>query len=80
MHNYVRVKGPATVEVQVDDTWYDGTLEAWRREGDQWLGFVRYSTAPDSTYLAWVDSSRVRQVDPISGRVDRSATPTSDQP
>ena len=67
-NNYVRLVEPQSVEVQVDDAWHEGTVDAWRQEADRWLAFVRYRTAPGSTYLAWVDAERVRRVDEPAGR------------
>ena len=66
--NYLRVTAPESVEVQVDDAWYEGTVGAWRQEADRWLAFVHYRTAPGSTYLAWVDAEWVRRVDEAPGR------------
>ena len=41
------------VQVLVDDTWYDGNLEHWRRDGDRWTGFVRWSRGPGMNHIGW---------------------------
>lgn len=32
------------VQVQFEGRWCDGSLEAWQKVDDRWLGYVRYST------------------------------------
>lgn len=48
------------VEAQRDDRWHAGYLEAWRRDGDDWRAFVRYSTGVGMRHLEWVGATRVR--------------------
>ena len=36
------VRPPRLVEVLANDTWHSGFLEAWRRDDDGWLAYVRY--------------------------------------
>ena len=45
----------------VDDAWHDGTLEAWRRDGDRWRGYVRWSVGVGMRRLGWVDASAIRR-------------------
>ena len=35
------VRPPRLVEVFADDVWRPGFLEAWRRDGDNWVAYVR---------------------------------------
>ena len=50
------------VEVRHDGRWHAGVLEHWRRDGDRWRGFVRYSVGVGMTHIAWVDQGGIRQV------------------
>ena len=54
------VRPPWLVEVSVVDTWRPGFLEAWRRDGDSWLAYVRYMEGPGMRHLTWVQAQRVR--------------------
>jgi len=56
-----RVQPPKPVEVERDDRWHAGQLEAWRRDGDDWRAFVRYSTGAGMRHLEWVEAARVRR-------------------
>jgi len=47
--------------VERDDRWHAGQLEAWRRDGDDWRAFVRYSTGAGMRHLEWVEAARVRR-------------------
>ncbi len=38
-----RVYPPKPVQVERDDAWHIGQLEAWRRDDDEWLAYVRYT-------------------------------------
>jgi hypothetical protein len=37
-----RVDPPKLVHVGRDETWHPGWLQAWRRDDDGWLAYVRY--------------------------------------
>ena len=54
------VRPPRLVEVLAGDTWHPGFLEAWRRDGDGWLAYVRYIKGPGMRHLMWVAAQRVR--------------------
>jgi hypothetical protein len=56
------VRPPRLVEVSVDDIWRQGFLEAWRRDGDSWLAYVRYAVGPGMRRLTWLPAQRVRPV------------------
>jgi hypothetical protein len=45
-----RVDPPKLVRVRRNDTWHRGRLQAWRRDGDGWLAYVRYSVG---VHLEW---------------------------
>ncbi|MDX6320039.1 MAG: hypothetical protein QOD35_3439 [Nocardioidaceae bacterium] len=51
---------PKPVVVRRDGQWHDGELQAWRRDNDGWLGYVRYAVSPGLRHLEWVDAERVR--------------------
>jgi hypothetical protein len=43
-----------------DGAWVAGWLTAYRRDGDRWRGFVRYSTAPGAGYVQWGPDGQLR--------------------
>jgi hypothetical protein len=43
-----------------DERWYDGWLQAWRRGGNDWLAYVRYSVGVGMMHLEWVGAERVQ--------------------
>jgi hypothetical protein len=45
------VRPPRLVEVLADDEWRPGFLEAWRRDGDSWVAYVRYMVEPGMRHL-----------------------------
>jgi hypothetical protein len=49
-------------EVFADDVWRQGFLEAWRRDGDSWVAYVRYMVGPGMRHRTWVPAQRVRPV------------------
>lgn len=56
---------PRLVQVLHEDgRWYDGWLEAVRRDEAGWSGFVRFTTGPDQRRLAWFGQGRIRRCDP----------------
>lgn len=50
------------VEVHIGDTWWPGELYHWRRDGDRWTAYVRYSVGPGLNHVRWVDQGDVREV------------------
>jgi hypothetical protein len=56
------VRPTRLVEVLADDLWRPGFIEAWRRDGDCWLAYVRYMVGPGMRHLRWVGADRVRPV------------------
>jgi hypothetical protein len=57
---YVEERPGKLVQVLVDGTWHDGTLEAWRRTDGRWRGFVRSSVGVGMRHLGWVDQDQLR--------------------
>lgn len=49
------------VEVLVDGTWHPGFLEHRRPAGDQWEGFVRWSSAPGENRIGWYPYEQLRE-------------------
>jgi hypothetical protein len=62
--NYVDVQPPKLVGVMVDRGWRDGYLRGWRREVDEWRGFVEYSVGVGQKHIGWVSQGRLRQMTP----------------
>jgi hypothetical protein len=58
------VKPPKPVQVRRDGVWHPGSLEAWRRDGDDWRAYVRYTIAVGATHLDWVAQDDVRPQSP----------------
>jgi len=60
------------VRVLVDDRWWDGDLEAYRRESDgRWLGWVRWSEGMGATRIGWFGEEQLQPaVDPAPRPVD----------
>jgi hypothetical protein len=54
------VDPPKLVVVRRDHAWRDGELRAWRRDLDDWCGYVRYAVSPGLRYLEWLPAERVR--------------------
>jgi hypothetical protein len=52
------VDPPKPVQVQRDDAWHPGWLEAWRRDGDGWRAYVRYTVGVGRQHLEWVGAER----------------------
>lgn len=51
------------VQVLVNDTWHEGTLEHWRQNRDGgWEGWVRWSTGPGETRIGWHDQDDIRSL------------------
>ena len=50
------------VEVLHEGWWSAGFLYAWRRDGESWRAFVRYSVKPGFGFTTWLPSERVRSV------------------
>ena len=51
------------VRVMLDDGQVcDGWLEAYRKQGEAWQGYVRYDTAPGDTRLGWFSEGRIERV------------------
>jgi hypothetical protein len=59
---YLDVRPGKLVQVLVDGTWHDGTLEAWRRTDGRWRGYVRWSVGVGMRHLGWVDQEQLRPV------------------
>jgi hypothetical protein len=57
---YVEERPGKLVQVLVDDTWHDGTLEAWRKIDGRWRGYVRWSVGVGMRHLGWVDQEQLR--------------------
>jgi hypothetical protein len=55
-----RVDPPRCVQVRRGEGWYGGWLQAWRRDGDGWLAYVRYSVGVGMQHLEWVGVERVK--------------------
>lgn len=49
------------VEVLVSGAWWPGFLEHRRPDGDQWEGFVRWSSGPGQNRVGWYDHTSIRQ-------------------
>jgi hypothetical protein len=43
-----------------DGLRYPGHLKAYRKVEGVWKGYVRYTTAPSETRLAWFEEGRIR--------------------
>jgi hypothetical protein len=54
-----RVDPPKLVCVRRDETWHAGWLQAWRRDGDGWRAYVRYSVGVGMQHLEWVSSEQL---------------------
>lgn len=54
---------PRPVQVLHDGRWYDGWLEAVRRDEDGWRGFVRYTVNVGATHVLWFGEDRIRRRD-----------------
>ena len=54
------VRPPQLVWVHADGAWYEGYLEAWRRDAGGWRAFVRYAVSPGMRHLTWVGAAQVR--------------------
>lgn len=50
---------PKPVQVERNDGWYPGELEAWRRGDDGWRAYVRYTAGLGLRHLEWVAAARV---------------------
>ncbi len=61
MYADLRPDNTRAIQVLVDDHWYDGELEAYRRDGDRWLGWVRWSLSPGAQHIGWYDADHLRQ-------------------
>ena len=53
-----------TVQVFVDDTWWDGDLEAYDRQDGVWSGYVRWSEGVGQTRLGWFTQDQIRGAAP----------------
>ena len=49
------------VEVHVENAWWPGDLEHWRRRGDRWEAWIRYSTGVGETRIGWFDAHEIRR-------------------
>lgn len=65
---YVDLRPDDTRPVQVlhaDGTWYAGELQAYRRDGEVWKGWVRYHVAIGAQHIGWFTEDRIRGGHPI---------------
>jgi hypothetical protein len=53
-----RIDAPVLVQHE-KDVWHPGFLEHWRRRGDRWEGFVRYTAGVGMQHIAWVDQDDI---------------------
>ena len=51
---------PRRVEVVHEGFWYEGWVEAVRRDEAGWWGFVCYTVAPGRRYLQWRPQEQLR--------------------
>jgi hypothetical protein len=51
------------VEVEWRGGWYAGELQAYRRVGGDWSGFVRFTTGLAETRIDWFPEDRIHPVD-----------------
>jgi len=54
---------PVRVDLDTRQGRFGGWLEAWISTPTGWDGYVRYSTAPGSTYIAWLASTSIRRLE-----------------
>lgn len=52
------------VQVRANGEWHEGFLEHWRRCGDRWEGFVRYTVGVGQTHIRWFDQDNLRPIYP----------------
>lgn len=45
-----------------EGVWHEGFLKHWRRDGDGWLGFVRYTMGVGMTHIGWCDEALIHRI------------------
>lgn len=49
------------LQVLVDGVWHDGFLEHWRKRGDRWEGYIRWTTGVGAIFIRWIDQDEIRR-------------------
>lgn len=51
-----------------DGFWHEGFFKHWRRDGDRWSGFVRYSVGVGMTHIGWCDQELIHRPEELHSR------------